>query len=148
MSGRIAALDARQEKDGKVTLYIGAASGGVWKSEDGGTTFQSKFDKQGVQSIGAIAIDPTNPRTIWVGTGESWTRNSVSIGDGIYKSVDGGDNWTQDGPAQDRAHHQDRRPPDQRQHRLCLRPRPLVVGQPGPRPVQAPSTAARPGRRS
>ncbi|MGL4542362.1 MAG: WD40/YVTN/BNR-like repeat-containing protein, partial [Polymorphobacter sp.] len=69
MSGRIAALDAIQEKDGKVTLYVGAASGGVWKSEDGGTTFQSKFDKQGVQSIGALTIDPSNPRTIWVGTG-------------------------------------------------------------------------------
>ena len=97
MSGRIAALDARQEKDGKVTLFVGSASGGVWKSEDGGTTFQPKFDKQGVQSIGAIAIDPTNPRTVWVGTGESWTRNSVSIGDGIYKSTDGGDNWTKMG---------------------------------------------------
>ena len=97
MSGRIAALDAVQNKDGKVTLFIGAASGGVWKSEDGGTTFQPKFDKQGVQSIGAIAIDPSNPRTVWVGTGEAWTRNSVSIGDGIYKSVDGGDNWTKMG---------------------------------------------------
>ena len=47
-----------------------------------------------MQSIGAIAIDPSNPKTVWVGTGESWTRNSVSIGDGIYKSTDGGENWT------------------------------------------------------
>jgi photosystem II stability/assembly factor-like uncharacterized protein len=97
MSGRIAAVDAVQGPDGKVTLYIGAASGGVWKSEDGGTTFQPIFDKQPVQSIGAVAIDPSKPRTVWVGTGESWTRNSVSIGDGVYKSTDGGDNWTKMG---------------------------------------------------
>ncbi|WP_066213604.1 sialidase [Blastomonas sp. CCH5-A3] len=97
MSGRIAAIDAVQGKDGKVTMYIGAASGGVWKSEDGGTTFRPIFDKQPVQSIGAVAIDPSNPSTIWVGTGESWTRNSVSIGDGVYKSTDGGDNWTRMG---------------------------------------------------
>src|SRR5438046_10700744 len=47
-----------------------------------------------VQSIGAIAVDPKSPRVVWVGTGEAWTRNSVSIGDGVYKSSDGGDNWT------------------------------------------------------
>ncbi len=93
MSGRIAALDARVEKDGNVTVFVGAASGGVWKSLDGGTTFAPVFDKQPVQSIGAIALDPTNPQTVWVGTGESWTRNSVSIGNGIYKSTDGGENW-------------------------------------------------------
>ena len=52
------------------------------------------FDRQAVQSIGAVAIDPSNPKTIWVGTGEAWTRNSVSVGDGIYKSTDGGENWT------------------------------------------------------
>jgi photosystem II stability/assembly factor-like uncharacterized protein len=94
MSGRIAALDAVPGKDGKTTLFIGAASGGVWKSTDGGTTFKSVFDKQPVQSIGAITIDPTNHDTIWVGTGEPWTRNSVSIGNGVYKSVDGGETWT------------------------------------------------------
>ncbi|WP_409049831.1 WD40/YVTN/BNR-like repeat-containing protein, partial [Sandarakinorhabdus sp.] len=94
MSGRIAALAARAEKDGKVTLFVGAASGGVWKSEDGGTSFTPKFDRQPVQSIGDIALDPTNPQTVWVGTGETWTRNSVSLGDGVYKSTDGGDNWT------------------------------------------------------
>jgi photosystem II stability/assembly factor-like uncharacterized protein len=93
MSGRIAALDAVHEGD-RLTIFIGAASGGVWKSMNGGTTFKPVFDKQTVQSIGALTIDPTNPKTIWVGTGESWTRNSVSIGDGIYKSTDGGENWT------------------------------------------------------
>jgi len=94
MSGRISAIAGRQEKDGKITLFVGAASGGVWKSQDGGTTFKPVFDREPVQSIGAIALDPGNPKIVWVGTGESWTRNSVSIGDGIYKSTDGGETWT------------------------------------------------------
>jgi len=93
ISGRIAALAARND-GGKTILYVGAASGGVWKSGDGGTTFRPVFDKAPVQSIGAIAIDPKDPQSVWVGTGESWTRNSVSIGDGIYKSIDGGESWT------------------------------------------------------
>ena len=54
----------------------------------------SRLRREPVQSIGAIALDPTNPKIVWVGTGESWTRNSVSIGDGIYKSTDGGETWT------------------------------------------------------
>ncbi|MFC5580773.1 hypothetical protein [Rhodanobacter terrae] len=94
MSGRISALAAMPEKDGKLTIYVGAASGGVWKSSDGGTTYKPVFDKQAVQSIGDVEIDPSRHDTIWVGTGESWTRNSVSIGDGIYKSTDGGETWT------------------------------------------------------
>jgi hypothetical protein len=77
MSGRIAAIAGRVEPDGKVTLFVGAASGGIWKSLDGGTTFKPVFDKQGVQSIGAIALDPSDPKVLWAGTGESWTRNSV-----------------------------------------------------------------------
>jgi photosystem II stability/assembly factor-like uncharacterized protein/outer membrane lipoprotein-sorting protein len=93
MSGRVAAVDAIQEGK-RLTVFIGAASGGVWKSVNGGTTFKPVFDKQPVQSIGAIAIDRKRPKTVWVGTGESWTRNSVAIGDGIYKSTDGGDTWT------------------------------------------------------
>ena len=93
MSGRIAALAAVDEKDGKTTLYVGAASGGVWKSSDGGTTFKPVFDREPVQSIGAITVDPTHHDTIWVGTGEAWTRNTVSVGNGIYKSTDGGDTW-------------------------------------------------------
>jgi photosystem II stability/assembly factor-like uncharacterized protein len=94
MSGRIAALDAIAEKDGKTTIYVGGATGGVWKSTDGGTTFKPIFDKQPVQSIGVITVDPNNHKTIWVGTGEPWTRNSTSVGDGIYKSIDGGETWT------------------------------------------------------
>jgi photosystem II stability/assembly factor-like uncharacterized protein len=93
MSGRVAALAAAHEGS-RLTVYVGAASGGVWKSVNGGTTFKPVFDRQPVQSIGAITIDPRNPKVVWVGTGEVWTRNSVSIGDGVYKSTDGGDNWT------------------------------------------------------
>ena len=93
MSGRIAAVDAI-EKDGRITVFVGAASGGVWKSVNDGTTFKPVFDRQSAQSIGAVTIDRSNPSTIWVGTGESWMRNSVSIGDGVYKSTDGGENWS------------------------------------------------------
>ena len=93
MSGRVSALDAVHEGN-RLTVYVGAASGGVWKSVNGGTTYKPVFDKQAVQSIGAVTIDPKNPKTIWIGTGETWARNSVSIGDGVYKSTDGGENWT------------------------------------------------------
>jgi len=89
MSGRIAAIAAVNE-NGRLTLFAGSASGGVWKSVNGGTTFKPVFDRQSVQSIGALAIDPSNSKIVWAGTGEAWTRNSVSIGDGIYKSTDGG----------------------------------------------------------
>src|SRR5207248_107622 len=93
MSGRIAAVTAVSD-NGRLTVFVGAASGGVWKSINGGTTFKSVFDKPDVQSIGALAIDPTNHSIVWAGTGESWMRNTVSVGDGIYKSTDGGENWT------------------------------------------------------
>jgi len=93
MSGRIAALDAVEE-DGRITVFVGAASGGVWKSVNGGTTYKAVFDREDVQSIGAVAIDPSNSKTVWVGTGEAWVRNSVSVGDGVYKSTDGGENWS------------------------------------------------------
>src|SRR6202011_3070894 len=94
MSGRVSAIAGAKEPSGKITLFVGAASGGVWKSDDGGTRYRPVFDEQSVQSIGAIAIDPKNSKNVWVGTGESWTRNSVSIGDGMYKSTDGGETWT------------------------------------------------------
>ena len=93
MSGRIAAVDA-VDQDGRITVFVASASGGVWKSVNGGTTFKSVFDREDVQSIGAVTIDPSNPKTVWIGSGESWTRNSVSVGDGVYKSTDGGENWT------------------------------------------------------
>ncbi len=73
--------------------YLGAAGGGVWKSTDGGAAWKPVFDRAGVGSIGAIALDPRNDRTVWVGTGESNPRNDVSYGDGVYKSTDGGKTW-------------------------------------------------------
>ena len=93
MSGRIAAVDA-VDQDGRITVFVGSASGGVWKSVNGGTTYKPVFDRESVQSIGAVAIDPSNPKTVWVGSGEAWMRNSVSVGDGVYKSTDNGENWT------------------------------------------------------
>jgi len=75
-----------------LTVYVGAAGGGVWRSRDGGVSFAPVFDKY-AQSIGAIRVDPSHPKTVWVGTGETWVRNSVSIGDGVYRSTDGGDTW-------------------------------------------------------
>jgi photosystem II stability/assembly factor-like uncharacterized protein len=91
MSGRISAIEGVNSDEGK-TIYIGAAGGGVWKSTNAGASFRSVFDKY-CQSIGAIAVNQKNPNTVYVGTGESNMRNSVSIGNGLYKTTDGGDNW-------------------------------------------------------
>src|SRR3954452_14345962 len=98
MSGRISAVDARTV-GGQTTIFAGTASGGVWKSVNGGTTFKPVFDSTDAQSIGAVTIDPSNPKIVWAGTGETWVRNSVSIGTGIFKSTDGGKNWTKTGLA-------------------------------------------------
>ncbi|PKP29459.1 MAG: hypothetical protein CVU00_15500, partial [Bacteroidetes bacterium HGW-Bacteroidetes-17] len=91
MSGRI--NDMETHPTNPRIIYTGTAGGGVWKSNDAGTTFNPIFDDY-CQSIGAIALDPNDPdNIIYVGTGETWPRNSVSIGDGLYKSKDGGANW-------------------------------------------------------
>ncbi|MEM9001060.1 MAG: hypothetical protein AAGB24_12420 [Bacteroidota bacterium] len=91
MSGRI--NDMEIHPTNSRIIYAGTAGGGVWKSNDAGATFNPIFDDY-CQSIGAVALDPNDPdKTIYVGTGETWTRNSVSVGDGLYKSVDGGSNW-------------------------------------------------------
>jgi photosystem II stability/assembly factor-like uncharacterized protein len=79
------------------TYYAGAASGGVWKTADGGTTWDPIFDGQTAQSIGAIAVAPSDPNVVWVGTGEQWIRSNISIGDGMYKSMDAGRTWTRMG---------------------------------------------------
>jgi len=95
MSGRINDLEVHPTNNR--VIYAGAAGGGVWRTENGGATFRPIFDEH-TQSIGTIALDPQNPdKIIWVGTGETWTRNSVSVGDGLYKSVDGGSNWNKVG---------------------------------------------------
>ena len=90
MSGRVSTIDA-VNSDHNI-IYVGAASGGVWKSTNGGNSFKAVFDKQ-IQSIGTINIDQQHPDTVWVGTGEVWVRNSTSIGNGIYKTTNGGEKW-------------------------------------------------------
>ncbi len=74
-------------------IYVGSASGGVWKTVNGGASWQPLFDRQGSYSIGWVTLDPTNPNVVWVGTGEGDSQRSVSYGDGVYKSEDGGKTW-------------------------------------------------------
>jgi photosystem II stability/assembly factor-like uncharacterized protein len=90
MSGRISCIDA--VKTDPNTVWVGAAGGGVWKSLNQGTTFKPVFEDY-PQSIGTITIDQARPDTVWVGTGEVWVRNSVSVGHGIYRTTTGGEKW-------------------------------------------------------
>ena len=76
-----------------MVYYIGASSGGVWKSTDGGTTWNPVFDKQPAQSIGALAVSFSDPNVVWAGTGEAFVRSNISIGNGVYKSTDAGKTW-------------------------------------------------------
>jgi photosystem II stability/assembly factor-like uncharacterized protein len=92
MSGRVASVVAVESNPNIV--YAGAAAGGVWKSVNGGLTWTPVFDDQPVASIGAIAVAPSNPDVVWVGTGEANPRNSVSVGNGVYRSLDGGRTWS------------------------------------------------------
>src|SRR5262245_10335044 len=92
-AGRIAAAAAVAGKPG--VYYAGAASGGVWKSTDGGGTWKPTFDKETSQAIGALAVSESNPNIVWAGTGEAWAvRDMDMMGDGIYKSTDAGETWT------------------------------------------------------
>ncbi len=91
MSGRVTAIAVVH--DDPSIIYIGTASGGLWKSTSGGIDWEPIFDDQPVASIGALAIDQNNPMVIWAGTGEGNPRNSQTSGDGIYKSIDGGKSW-------------------------------------------------------
>lgn len=95
MSGRI--IDIENHPTNDRSIFIATAGGGVWKSGNGGASFAPIFDDH-IQSVGVVKLDPTDPdNTIWVGTGEIWTRNSVSIGDGLYRSTDGGSTWNKMG---------------------------------------------------
>jgi len=75
------------------TWYVAVASGGVWKTVNGGTTWMPLFDKEGSFSIGCVTLDPRDPNTVWVGTGENNSQRSVAYGDGVYRSLDGGKHW-------------------------------------------------------
>jgi len=90
-SGRISDFAVNPKNPSEI--YVASASGGVWKTINAGTTFTPIFDRQGSYSIGCISMDPNNPNTIWVGTGENNNQRSVAYGDGIYKSEDGGSSW-------------------------------------------------------
>lgn len=76
-----------------MTYYVGAASGGIWKTVDGGLNWQPVFDEQPVHSIGALALSPSEPEVVYAGTGESFIRSNVSIGNGVWRTTDGGSNW-------------------------------------------------------
>lgn len=91
-AGRIA--DIAVSHDNHSTWYVGVGSGGVWKTDNRGTTWNPVFDSEGSYSIGCIAIDPNQAETVWVGTGENVSGRHVGFGDGVYKSLDGGKSWT------------------------------------------------------
>jgi len=91
MGGRVTAIDV--DLIDKSIIYIGTASGGIWKSKDEGLSWKQIFNKQSTSSIGAIKIDPNNSQTIWVGTGEGNPRNSQNSGNGVYLSKNGGETW-------------------------------------------------------
>ena len=92
MSGRVTAIDAVHSNPD--IMFVGTASGGLWKSSSGGIKWEPIFDKEVTASIGAVAIQQSNPSVIWVGTGEGNPRNSLNGGYGIYRSLDGGKNWS------------------------------------------------------
>ncbi|MEP5103478.1 MAG: hypothetical protein ABJQ84_02615, partial [Ekhidna sp.] len=91
MSGRVTAIDVVTDEPD--IMYVGSASGGVWKSTSGGIDWEPIFNDQTTASIGAVAIQQSNPSVVWVGTGEGNPRNSLNGGDGIYRTLDGGKTW-------------------------------------------------------
>ena len=91
MSGRIGDFAVNPDKTSE--YYVVVSSGGVWKTTDGGVTYKPIFDNYGSYSIGCITMDPSNSNVLWVGSGENNSQRSVSFGDGVYKSVDGGNSW-------------------------------------------------------
>ena len=103
MSGRVTAIDVSPtDKD---VWYVGTGSGGLWKTTNGGTTFNPIFDDQPATSIGDVTVHPDNPDVIWVGTGEGNPRNSATGGHGVFKSIDGGETWTHLGLEDTRSIH-------------------------------------------
>lgn len=109
MSGRVASIDVVQSNPD--IIYVGAATGGLWKSVNAGISWSPIFDDQPVAAIGAVSIFQQNPDVVWVGTGEGNPRNSASVGNGVYKSLDGGKTWKHLGLDQ-----------SERIHRIILHP--------------------------
>lgn len=108
-SGRVTAIDVGSDASG--TIFAGTASGGVWRSMNGGIHWEPIFDDQPIIGVGALKVDPSNPDVIWVGTGEGNPRNSQTSGSGIFRSPDGGTTWKFMGLANTRAIH-----------RICIHP--------------------------
>lgn len=90
-SGRVS--DFAFHKDAPQSFYLATGSGNLWKTANNGTTWQALFEKEGSYAIGTVVIDPNNANTVWVGTGENNAQRSVANGDGVYKSIDGGESW-------------------------------------------------------
>ena len=145
MSGRIAAVDAVHE-NGRMTVFAGAASGGVWKSVNGGTTFKPVFDRQSVQSIGAVTIDPSNPKTVWVGTGEAGPATAFDRQRSLQI-----DRWRREldqrGAEGFRAHRQDPGRPEDGNSRTGCAPRGICGMTTTSAASTRPPTAARRGTR-
>src|SRR5438876_6631148 len=92
MSGRISDLAVYEANT--AIFYVGTAHGGVWKTVNGGTTFEPQFQDYGLMSVGDVTVSQSNPDLLWLGSGESNNRQSTSWGDGVYKSTDGGKTFT------------------------------------------------------
>lgn len=122
MSGRVS--DVAVSLQDPTVIYVGAATGGVWRSRDGGLTWQPVFDEQAALGIGAVAVAESNPDVVWAGTGEGNPRNSAGVGNGVYRSLDGGDTWRHMGLER-----------SERIHRIVVHPtdsRIVYVGAMGP----------------
>ena len=129
-------------------FYIGVVNGGVWKTTDYGRTWQPIFDDQPTGSIGAIAVAPSNPDVIYVGSGEGLQRPDLSTGDGIYQSTDGGQDLDAPRPARRPADPADRRRPEGPEAALRRRARPPVRAERGARRLPLDRRRARRSRRS
>ena len=130
-SGRVDAVSGVPGRPNE--FYFGAVNGGVWKSMDAGRTWAPVFDAQPVASIGALAVAPSAPDVVYVGTGESTLRDSVGYGNGMYKSTDAGKTWTHIGLEDTQHIGRDRGGSHEPGHRLRRGHRPLLRAEPGPR---------------
>ena len=114
-------------------FYFGAVNGGVWKTVDAGRVWEPVFDSQPVASIGALAVAPSAPDTVYVGSGESTLRDSTGFGNGMYKSTDAGKTWTHIGLDDTQHIGKVAVAPEESEHRLRRRHRPSLRGEPGAR---------------